>query len=61
MNTKRHFYEYNKEMKFSNWKKDKWVSNLDAKLENIHSFVNSENKDPEQENFDRKKYSHSKK
>jgi hypothetical protein len=43
----KHFYEYNQEMKFSNWKKDKWVSNLDAKLENINSFVNSENKDPE--------------
>ena len=42
----KNFYEYNQEMKFSNWKKDKWVSNLDAKLENIHSFVISENKDP---------------
>ena len=43
----KHFFEYNKEMKFSNWKKDKWVSNLDAKLESIHSFVNSEKKDPD--------------
>lgn len=43
----KHFYTYNKEMKFSNWKKDKWVSNLDGKLENINSFVNSEKKDPE--------------
>ena len=32
-------------MRFSNWKKDKWVSNLDAKLEDIHSYVNSENID----------------
>lgn len=43
----KHFYAYNQEMKSSNWKKDKWVSNLDAKLENINSFVNSENKEPE--------------
>jgi len=41
----KHFYEYNKEMKFSNWKKDKWVSNLDAKLEDINTFINSENSD----------------
>ena len=43
----KNFYEYNQEMKFSNWKKDKWVSNLDAKLENINGYVNSQNDNPE--------------
>jgi ABC-type multidrug transport system ATPase subunit len=37
------FFEYNKEMSFSNWKKDQWESNLESKLNNF--FRNYEIKD----------------
>ena len=37
------FFEFNKEMSFSNWKKDQWESNLETKLNNF--FRNFQNND----------------
>ncbi len=37
----KNFYPYDKQMSFSNWKKDQWVSNLQGKLNDAKRFIES--------------------
>ena len=39
----KYFYEFDKQMSFSNWKKDQWISNLQGKLNDAKRYVESEN------------------
>ena len=41
----KNFFEYDKEMSFSNWKKDHWASNLENKLKDIKRFKASGEED----------------
>ncbi|MFN3916330.1 MAG: ATP-binding cassette domain-containing protein [Flavobacteriales bacterium] len=47
----KNFYAFDKKMKFANWKKDFWLSNLDSKVKSLERIINEEEKPAEFEQW----------